>query len=354
MLRWELAVGTPEPGKDFGEFNKPSFVILLPNGCFCIADSRNHRLQIIPRAHLDGNGGERVFMWPVPGHGDCPGDEVGCFRCPTGLGLHGKVLFVSDYENGRVQRLHTTALSGGGDIPAPEAKMLLKGFQDQLMVEEEEEGPPPWENWPLLPLNDLKFNSPQGMAIVDSMLYLADDGGPGAGSGEGFSRVYAIDLADSCRRRYVIRASGSRVAGPALRPAAEDPRTFPAHPEDALKCVRGVTAHAGELFVADGHADTVHVYSCESGAWLRDVGSGLRQPYGLCVAHGMLYVTEFAGAAVSVFAVATGACVQREPLGCSANLDWPPQPWGIAMDATQEAVCVVDHRHHMLHVFRVG
>ena len=109
----------------------------------------------------------------------------------------------------------------------------------------EEEGPPPWENWTFLPLNDLRFNSPQGMAIVGSMLYLAGDGGPGAGNGEGFSRVYAIDLADSCRRKYVIRASGSRVAGPALRPTAEDPRTFPDHPEDALKCVRGITAHAG-------------------------------------------------------------------------------------------------------------
>ena len=110
----------------------------------------------------------------------------------------------------------------------------------------EEEGPPPWENWTFLPLNDLRFNSPQGMAIVGSMLYLADDGGPGAGNGEGFSRVYAIDLADSCRRKYVIRASGSRVAGPALRPMVEDPHTFPAHPEDALKCVRGITAHAGD------------------------------------------------------------------------------------------------------------
>ena len=67
----------------------------------------------------------------------------------------------------------------------------------------------------------------------------------------------------------------------------------------------------------------------------------------------MLYVTEFAGASVSVFAISSGALVQREALGSSSALA-PPQPWGIALDAKQRVACVVDHRHHMLHAFSVG
>ena len=159
-------------------------------------------------------------------------------------------------------------------------------------------------------------------------------------------------MANNCRRKYVIRASGPSVAGPALRPMEPFAGAF--LNKDALKCVRGVAAHAAELFVADGHGDTVHVYNRDTGAWMRDVGTGLRQPYGLCIAHGMLYVTEFAGAAVSVFDVATGAHVQRIALAGSSKLGAPPQPWGIAMDASLSTACVVDHQHHMLQVFSVG
>ena len=65
------------------------------------------------------------------------------------------------------------------------------------------------------------------------------------------------------------------------------------------------------------------------------------------------FLTLYVVLPISVFVVATGALAQREPLGCSAKLE-PPQPWGIAMDAKQKRMCVVDHRHHMLHAFSVG
>ena len=68
----------------------------------------------------------------------------------------------------------------------------------------------------------------------------------------------------------------------------------------------------------------------------------------------MLYVTEYAGAAVSVFALSTGALMQRIPLARSSKLKSPPQPWGIAIDASGSTACVVDHQHHMLQVFSVG
>ena len=123
--------------------------------------------------------------------------------------------------------------------------------------------------------------------------------------------------------------------------------------KDALQCVRGLAVHSGELFVADGQGDAIHVYSCKTGAWLRDIGDGLRQPYGLCVAHGNLYVTEYAGGAISVFSVA-GAVVQRVLLASSKTTRALPMPWGIALDASQTTACVVDHAQHMLQVFRVG
>ena len=348
LLRYQCAIGTMQSGSGFGDFNKPSYVIPLPGDRFCISDCRNHRLQIIPRAHLEGNGGQRVFMWPVPGHMDGPGSITGQFRCPTGLALHGKVLFVSDYENGRVQRLHLTEVSGGGPMPTGEAQELLRlnGMLDDDL--------PPWKNWPLLPLNSMPFSSPQALAIDGSTLYIADDGEQDVDElslEPATSRVYAIELDNDCRRRYVIRASGPRVAKPALRPKDDFAGTFAN--KDALRCVRGLATHVGELFVADGHADTVHVYSCETGAWLRDIGVGLRQPYGLCVAHGNLYVTEYGGGAISVFTVG-GALVQRVLLASSKKTRAMPMPWGIALDARQSTACVVDHAHHMLQVFRVG
>ena len=59
-----------------GQFKSPSGVIMLPSGELCVADTNNHRLQVLSRA------GE---VRGVIGHG--PGAGAGEFQQPTGLAL---------------------------------------------------------------------------------------------------------------------------------------------------------------------------------------------------------------------------------------------------------------------------
>ena len=77
-----------------GQFRSPSGILMLPSGELCVADTNNHRLQILSRS------GE---VSSVVGHG--PGSGAGDFQQPTGLACDGKFLYVADSGNCRLHKL---------------------------------------------------------------------------------------------------------------------------------------------------------------------------------------------------------------------------------------------------------
>ena len=77
-----------------GQFRSPSGIIMLPSGELCVADTNNHRLQVLSRS------GE---VRGVVGHG--PGAGAGEFQQPTGLACDGQFLYVADSGNCRLHKL---------------------------------------------------------------------------------------------------------------------------------------------------------------------------------------------------------------------------------------------------------
>ena len=109
-----------------GQFRSPSGIIMLPGGELCVADTNNHRLQVLSRA------GE---VRGVIGHG--PGAGAGEFQQPTGLACDGRYLYVADSGNCRLHKLSlpdakpvATAGSFGeaaGQLHAPVGLALHEG-----------------------------------------------------------------------------------------------------------------------------------------------------------------------------------------------------------------------------------
>ena len=81
------------------QFRSPSGIIPLPSGDLCVADTNNHRLQVLSRS-----GEVRCIF------GQGPGGGVGEFQQPTGLACDGDALYVADSGN---CRLHKLALPHG-------------------------------------------------------------------------------------------------------------------------------------------------------------------------------------------------------------------------------------------------
>ena len=116
-LREEQRVLRPSHSLGWGnetlsQFRSPSGIIPLPNGDLCIADTNNHRLQVLSRS-----GEVRAVF------GQGPGGAAGEFQQPTGLACDGVMLYVADSGN---CRLHKLALPSGevlstvgvfGDMP---------------------------------------------------------------------------------------------------------------------------------------------------------------------------------------------------------------------------------------------
>ena len=102
------------------QFKSPSGITLLPNGDLCVADTNNHRLQVLCRT------GE---VKAVLGMG--PGGAMGEFQQPTGVVCDGNALYVADSGN---CRLHKLSLPSGdvlsmvgtfGDAPGQLAQDLF-------------------------------------------------------------------------------------------------------------------------------------------------------------------------------------------------------------------------------------
>ena len=88
-----------------------------------------------------------------------------------------------------------------------------------------------------------------------------------------------------------------------------------------LRGPRGVAASESELFVADSQNHRVQVYSLDDGSFVRTVGGGessslgrFKQPSGLTVRNGRLYVTEGAGERMQVMGL-DGQPMQAVSLG---------------------------------------
>ena len=76
------------------QFCSPSGVTLLPGQKLCVADTNNHRLQVLSMA----GEVQRIF-------GQGPGSGIGDFQQPTGLACDGESLYVADSGNCRLKQL---------------------------------------------------------------------------------------------------------------------------------------------------------------------------------------------------------------------------------------------------------
>ena len=109
-----------------GQFKSPSGILPLPSGDLCVADTNNHRLQVISRS-----GEVRCIFGAGPGGG------VGEFQQPTGLACDGDSLYVADSGNCRIHKLslpsgqwcHTVGSFGDapGQLHAPVGLALCGG-----------------------------------------------------------------------------------------------------------------------------------------------------------------------------------------------------------------------------------
>jgi len=76
------------------QFRSPSGIVPLPSGDLCVADTNNHRLQVLSRS------GEVRSIY-----GQGPGGGLGEFQQPTGLACDGVALYVADSGNCRLHKL---------------------------------------------------------------------------------------------------------------------------------------------------------------------------------------------------------------------------------------------------------
>jgi len=195
-----------------GQFRSPSGIIMLPSGELCVADTNNHRLQVLSRS------GE---VRGVIGHG--PGAGSGEFQQPTGLACDGKFLYVADSGN---CRLH---------------KLSLPNFHPLATIGSFGEGPG-------------QLHAPVGLALHDGA---SSDvpGGP------------MLFCADSRNHRIAIFAT---------QPELRFVRTFAAHGTGAGELgptSSGIylAAAEGELFVADRANHRLQVFATD-GSLLRTIG----------------------------------------------------------------------------------
>ena len=91
-----------------GQFKSPSGIIPLPSGDLCVADTNNHRLQVLSRA-----GEVRCIFGSGPGGG--PNE----FQQPTGLACDGDALYVSRAPSCWLGAVGPAPASGGADTPQP-------------------------------------------------------------------------------------------------------------------------------------------------------------------------------------------------------------------------------------------
>ena len=143
-----------------GQFRSPSGITFAANGELCVADTNNHRLQVLSRA-----GQVRCVF----GHG--PGSRPNEFQQPTGLACDGGFLYVADSGN---CRLHKLSLPGG------EVRATVGVFGDQPG----------------------QLHAPVGLTLYDGRLYCAD------------SRNHRISVFTTSPGLRYVTSFGSHGSGP--------------------------------------------------------------------------------------------------------------------------------------------
>jgi sugar lactone lactonase YvrE len=114
------------------QFRSPSGITFSPNGDLCVADTNNHRLQILTQT-----GEVRHIL----GHG--PGSGSSEFQQPTGLACDATCLYVADSGNCRLQKLA---------LPSGQVLATVGAFGDQPG----------------------QLHAPVGLTFHDGQLYCAD------------------------------------------------------------------------------------------------------------------------------------------------------------------------------------
>ena len=272
-----------------GQFKSPSGIIMLPTGNLCVADTNNHRLQVLSRS------GE---VRGVVGHG--PGAGSGEFQQPTGLACDGRFLYVADSGN---CRLH---------------KLSLPEFKPVATIGSFGEAPG-------------QLHAPVGLALHD------DNRPPGESPGTG-SLLFCAD------------SRNHRIAVFTTHPELRFIRTFGSHgtaPGELGPTSSGIylAAADGELFVADRANHRLQVFSTAEGQLLRTIGQrgtapgSFRRIRGVAVSSGRLITAECER--VQVLSL-TGLALQVMKMDGSSAL--------VGICADRSHVCVVDQTHQKVRV----
>ena len=355
------------------EMERPSFVLALP-GCSTAACCDNHRVRIVGV----GDGTVRRTF----GHAGL--DETGLYH-PQGLALEGGgVLFVADRSNHRVQKLRlsdgkilasaTGSGSGRGGLWGPSGIALLSpavaATRPLLVVADS-------NNSRLVALDAEhlsvvaiagrhgdgadELDRPRGVAVGTMVGVVGSgdaaggrmrcsvgssggddgDGGEGGEGGEGGGdccgngrgavatmprhEVYVADFGNDRVQVYVFRGGDER-------PSTDDAGDGDGGGEDVV----GVGSGGGGGCRGLRHSRSI---------WGHAPSGGLRRPFGLAAADGLLYVSEWAAKRVQVLVARTGECLQLlAPAGCG-------HLGGLSYDAAGRRLLLLDAAKQKLHVW---
>ena len=211
------------------QFKSPSGITLLPNGDLCVADTNNHRLQVLCRT------GE---VKAVLGMG--PGGAMGEFQQPTGVVCDGNALYVADSGNCRLHKL---------SLPSGDVLSMVGTFGDAPG----------------------QLHAPVGLAVYEGHLYCADSrnhrisvfsttpelryitsfGGHGSGRGELGSTSSGIYLAAYEGELFVADRSNYRLQVLGLDGSFHRSIGRKGTAPGCFRRLRGVAAANGRLFTAE-------------------------------------------------------------------------------------------------------
>lgn len=307
LERRPLPLRPERPMEPQGALAFPAGVLAAEDGGLFIADTNHHRVIWV---RVEGDG-RRAEVLAVIGSGEAglrDGDfHRAAFRRPHGLALAGGQLFVADTDNHAVRRVDLSArtvhtIAGTGE----QARFRAGGG----------------------PARRTALNSPWGLSVHDSALYIAMAGAhqiwrlelarekvhPFAGSGaegitDGLPASAALAqpsaIASDSRTLYFVDAESSAVrwldpdsgrvgtlAGTGLFDFGDQDGVGE---EARLQHPQGITWHAGRLYVADTYNNKIRVVvpatrQVETLRW--EGNEGLYEPGGISSAGGRLYIAD--------------------------------------------------------------
>ena len=210
------------PGSLPGQLKTPRGLLLGPRHCLYVADSGNHRVQVVDLSTLQIRA---VWGQPDPWAPPEPGIDAGRFNAPWDLAADAHdAIYVVDHGNRRVQKFsadgvveplfwETMQAQTGVVLIAPASlAVALVGGQERLLVIDQGDGglklydtSGAYDAVASSTWSDLAINNPAGLSFTGDRLYVGD----GASS-----RIYVFDLTGSLLG--VVPAPQGAVCGLAL------------------------------------------------------------------------------------------------------------------------------------------